>query len=83
MVVLQFVPLHLVQPQIEQGLSAQGHHNQPKVSFEFKTWTKKHICYSPQVRVFLGILRGCELHDVFDEVEGLVVHVVGIDLVPH
>ena len=24
-----------------------------------------------------------ELHDIFDEVEGLVVHVVGVDLVAH
>ena len=76
------MPLHLVQPQIEQGLCAQGHHNQPKITFVLAL-DKIYLCLSPQVRVFLGILRGGELHDIFDEVEGLVVHVVGVDLVAH
>ena len=82
LVVLQLVPLHLVQPQVEQRLCAQGHHNQPEISFAFAL-DKIYLCLSPQVCVLLGILRGGELHDVFDEVEGLVVHVVGVDLVAH
>lgn len=78
------MPLHLVQPQIEQGLSAQGHHNQPEIGFKLALLDRRCIClFLPQVRVLLGILRGCELHDVFDEVESLVVHVVGVDLIPH
>ena len=76
------MPLHLVQPQVEQRLCAQGHHNQPKINFALAL-DKIYLCVSPQVCVFLGILGGGELHDVFDEVEGLVVHVVGVDLVAH
>ena len=38
---------------------------------------------SPDIDVLLGVLGGGELHDVLDELEGLVVHVVGVRLVPH
>ena len=44
---------------------------------------KRYFCRLPQVCVLLGILGGGELQDELDQVEGLVVHVVGVDLVAH
>ena len=79
LVVLELVPFHLVQPQIEQRLRAQRHHHQPEVDI-FSTLVQLRSTL-PQVGILLCILRVGELHDVFDEVQGLVVHVVGVYLV--
>ena len=79
LVVLELVPFHIVQPQVEQRLRAQRHHHQPEVNI-FSTQVQLRPTL-PQVCILFSILRVGELHDVFDEVQGLVVHVVGVYLV--
>ena len=79
LVVLELVPFHLVKPQVEQRLRPQRHHHQPEVDI-FSTQSQLRSAL-PQVGILFCILRVGELHDVFDEVQGLVVHVVGVYLV--
>ena len=73
--------LHLVEPEVEEGLGPQGHHHEPGAGGQGLPGDDGGT--SPDIDVLLGVLGGGQLHDVLDKLEGLVVHVVCVCLVPH